>query len=135
MADNRLKRGLRATLVGLAINTFFASGEFVAGILVHSPALMADAVESLADIFSSVVVWRALVVASEPADEDHPYGHGKAEPLAAAVVAPMLLVAAGWIAVTAFYEIREPHQAPAPFTLAVLVVVVIIKESLFRFVF
>src|SRR5215471_9431864 len=114
MADSRLKRGLRATLLGLAINTLLTSGKFVAGILGHSHALIADAVESLADIFSSVIVWRALVVAAEPADEDHPYGHGKAEPLAAAVVATMLLVAAGWIAATSFREIREPHLAPAP---------------------
>lgn len=134
MVESRLKRGLRATLLGLVVNTLLTTGKFLAGVLGHSHALIADAVESLADIFSSVIVWRALVVASEPADEDHPYGHGKAEPLAAAIVATMLLVAAGWIAATAFREIREPHQAPAPFTLAVLVAVVIIKESLFRFV-
>jgi cation diffusion facilitator family transporter len=134
MADSRLKRGLRATLLGLAINTLLTGGKFVAGILGHSHALVADAVESLADIFSSVIVWRGLIVAAEPADEEHPYGHGKAEPLAAAIVATMLLVAAGWIAANSFRAIREPHLAPAPFTLAVLVVVVIIKESLFRFV-
>ena len=70
----------------------------------------------------------------EPADEDHPYGHGKAEPLAAAVVATMLLFAAGWIMVTAFRAIGAPHAAPAPFTLIVLLVVMVIKESMFRFV-
>jgi len=134
VVDSRLKRGLRATLMGLVINFFLTIVKFLAGIFGHSHALLADAVESLADIFSSVIVWRGLVVASEPADEDHPYGHGKAEPLAAAIVATMLLVAAGWIATAAFREIREPHLAPAPFTLAVLVIVVIIKEGLFRFV-
>src|SRR5690242_11221107 len=131
---SRLKRGLRATLLGMVVNTVLAGTKLAAGILGRSHALVADAVESLADIFSSVIVWRGLVVAAEPADEDHPYGHGKAEPLAAAVVAAMLLVAAGWIAATSFREIREPHRAPAPFTLAVLVVVIIIKETLFRFV-
>jgi cation diffusion facilitator family transporter len=108
--------------------------KFAAGILGHSHALVADAVESLADVFSSVVVWRGVTVAAEPADEDHPYGHGKAEPLAAAVVAAMLLVAACWIAVSAFHAIAEPHPPPKPFTLVVLFVVMVIKEGMFRFV-
>src|SRR6266403_1106128 len=104
------------------------------GLIGHSHALVADAVESLADIFSSLIVWRGLVVASEPADEDHPYGHGKAEPLASAVVSSMLLLAACWIAVSSFAEIRHPHLAPRPFTLLVLIVVILVKEGLFRFV-
>jgi len=73
-------------------------------------------------------------VAATPADEDHPYGHGKAEPIAAATVSAMLLLAAGWIAVTAIAEIRQPHLGPAPFTLLVLVLVITVKELLFRFV-
>jgi cation diffusion facilitator family transporter len=94
---------------------------------------VADAVESLADIFSSLIVWRGLVVAAEPADKDHPYGHGKAEPLAAAFVATMLLAAAVWIVIRALQEIATPHTTPAAFTLVVLFVVILIKESLFRF--
>jgi cation diffusion facilitator family transporter len=125
---------LRATFAGLAVNTLLASGKFAAGVFGHSHALVADAVESFADIFSSIIVWRGLVVAAEPADDDHPYGHGKAEPIAAAIVSMMLLLAAGWICVTAIREIREPHLAPAPYTLLVLLVVIVIKESLFRFV-
>lgn len=132
--QERLQRGLRATFLGLAVNTLLASIKLVAGILGHSHALVADAVESLADVFSSIVVWRGLVVAAAPADEDHPYGHGKAEPIAAATVSAMLLGAAIWIFLTAIQEIRQPHLAPAPFTLIVLAVVIIVKESLFRFV-
>jgi len=106
-----------------------------AGLVGHSHALVADAVESLADIFSSIVVWRGLVVASEPADEEHPYGHGKAEPIAAAMVATMLLVAAGGITVTSVKAIMSGHQeGPRAFTLLVLVVVILAKEGLFRFV-
>jgi len=86
----------------------------------------------LADLFSSMIVWRGLVVASTPADRDHPYGHGKAEPIAAAMVATLLLLAAIWIVWSSAREVWLPHLAPAPFTLAVLVGVVIIKESLFR---
>jgi cation diffusion facilitator family transporter len=134
MTDARLKRSLRATLVGLVCNTLLSTAKFAAGILGHSHALIADAVESLGDIFSSIVVWRGVVIAAEPADEDHPYGHGKAEPIASAIVATMLLIAAGWIAVRSFRQIAHPHPAPAPFTLFVLLGVIIIKEGLFRFV-
>jgi len=134
MSQTRLQRSLRVTFVGMVVNTLLVAGKMAAGIVGHSHALVADAVESLADIFSSLVVWRGLVVASEPADADHPYGHGKAEPIAAAVVATMLLLAALWIAGTAVREIVRPHIAPAPFTLVVLLTVIVVKEALFRFV-
>lgn len=134
MPTTRLKRSIRATFAGLAVNTILAVIKLVAGVVGHSHALVADAVESLADVFSSLVVWRGLVVAATPADEDHPYGHGKAEPIAAATVSAMLLLAAAWIAVTAVAEIRQPHLGPAPFTLLVLVLVITVKEFLFRFV-
>jgi cation diffusion facilitator family transporter len=133
MATSRLKRSLRTTFLGLATNAVLATIKMLAGIFGHSHALVADAVESMADVFSSIVVWRGVVVAAEPADEDHPYGHGKAEPIAAAVVSAMLLIAAIWIVVGAFQAIAGPHPAPKPFTLAVLVAVILIKEGLFRF--
>ena len=134
MPTERLQRSLRATFTGLGVNIALAISKLLAGIFGHSHALIADAVESLADVFSSLIVWRGLVVADEPPDEDHPYGHGKAEPIATAVVSVMLMIAAAWIAVQAFREIQEPHQAPAGFTLIILLIVIAIKESLFRFV-
>ena len=134
MSANRLQRSLRATFLGLAINAVLAVAKMFAGIFGHSHALIADAVESFADIFSSIIVWRALVVAAAPADENHPYGHGKAEPLAAAVVATMLLLAAAGIGFKSLQEIYAPHHGPEPFTLLVLIAVVVIKEALFRFV-
>lgn len=134
MTESRLKRGLRATFTGMALNTVLAGGKLAAGVVGHSHALLADAVESLVDVFSSVVVWQGLVVASEPADEDHPYGHGKAEPIAAATVSALLLLAAGWICVQSVRGMAHPHGAPAPFTLAVLLVAVVLKEGLFRYV-
>ena len=115
------------------MNAVLAIVKMLAGIFGHSHALIADAVESMADVFSSIVVWRGVVVAEEPPDEDHPYGHGKAEPLAAAVVSTMLLLAAAWIISSAFHAIVEPHPAPKPFTLIILVVVILVKEGLFRF--
>jgi len=124
---------LRATFAGMAVNAVLSGTKLAAGIAGHSHALVADAVESFADIFSSLIVWRGLIVAAAPADEDHPYGHGKAEPIASAIVAAMLLGAALWIALKAFSEIMQPHPAPKAFTLIVLLVVVV-KEGLFRFV-
>ena len=134
MPINRLQRSLRATFLGMAVNVLFAVTKLLAGILGHSHALIADAVESFADIFSSLIVWRGLVVAAAPADEEHPYGHGKAEPIAAAIVSAMLLGAALWISIQAFIELHEPHQLPKRFTLIVLLVVIAVKELLYRFV-
>jgi cation diffusion facilitator family transporter len=135
MPMSRLKRGLRATLLGMVVNALLVGGKLAAGILGHSHALVADAVESLADIFSSLVVWRGLVVAAEPADEEHPYGHGKAEPLAAALVSTILLLAAVGITATAVRSMAgAQHEGPKAFTLLVLVAVIAIKETLFRFV-
>jgi cation diffusion facilitator family transporter len=130
----RLQRSLRATFLGLAANVALTIAKFLAGVFGHSQALIADAVESLADIFSSIIVWRGLVVAETPADEDHPYGHGKAEPLAAAMVSVMLLLAAGLIAFHSLHGILVPRVAPSPWTLIILIVVMAVKESLFRFV-
>jgi cation diffusion facilitator family transporter len=128
----RLQQTLPITILGMAVNTLLAIGKLIAGNIGHSQALIADGVESLADIVSSFVVWRGLVVAAEPADEDHPYGHGKAESIAAATVAALLLVAAGTLVVQSSSGILTPQQGPRPFTLVVLVAVVCVKEAMFR---
>ncbi len=128
------KTGLLAAGVGLAVNVVLAIVKIVTGLVGHSYALIADGIESTTDIVSSLVVWTGLKVSSLPADEDHPYGHGKAEPIAGAVVALALLLAAGFIVVQSVREIITPHHAPAWFTLPVLALVVAIKETLFRFV-
>jgi len=130
----RLQRSLRATFLGLAANVTLTVVKFLAGSLGHSQALIADAVESLADIFSSIIVWRGLVVAETPPDEDHPYGHGKAEPLAAAIVSAMLLLAAGMIAFHSLKGMAAPRVAPSAWTLIILIIVIVVKEMLFRFV-
>ena len=135
MTKNRLSRSLRATFVGMAANALLATGKLLAGIFGNSYALIADAVESIADIFSSLIVWRALVVAAAPADEEHPYGHGKAEPIAAAIVSTMLLFASVGITIQAIHRIIAPEGGPRSFTLMVLLVTILIKEGLFRFVF
>jgi cation diffusion facilitator family transporter len=126
------ERGIRAAQLGIVVNATLAAVKLVAGILGNTYALVADAVESAADIFGSLVVWGGLQISSQPADSDHPYGHGKAEPLAGAVVAIMLIGAGIGIAVAAIPGIRTPHGTPAPWTLAVLVGVILVKWAMSR---
>jgi cation diffusion facilitator family transporter len=130
--DSATRRSIRWAQAGLLINAVLVLVKLIAGIVGHANALVADAVESSADIFSSLIVWMGLSIAARPADEDHPYGHGKAEPLAAAVVSLMLLGAAVGISILAIREIRTPHHLPAPFTLFVAAGVIIVKEILYR---
>jgi cation diffusion facilitator family transporter len=127
--------GIRAAQLGLLVNAVLVAVKLVAGIVGNSYALVADAVESSTDIFSSLIVWGGLAIAARPADESHPYGHGKAESLAAAVVALMLVGAAISIVIAAVREIVTPHHTPAWYTLVVVAGVVLIKEVLFRRVF
>jgi cation diffusion facilitator family transporter len=126
---------MRSALAGLVVNALLALIKLVAGLVGHSYALVADAVESTADVVSSFIVWSGLRISARAADEEYPFGYGKAEPLAAAIVSLMLLAAAAGIAVEAVREIVTPHHAPAPFTLGVLVGVILVKETLFRRVF
>ncbi len=132
-AEQRLRKSLRTTFVGIVINVVLSLGKMTTGIFGHSQALIADGIESLADVFSSLIVWRGLSIAAAPADPEHPYGHGKAEPIAAAIVGLMLIFAAIWIGVQSAHQILRPHQSPAWYTLVVLIGVVVIKELLFRF--
>lgn len=125
-------RPQRLALVGLAVNFGLAAIKLVAGLVGHSYALVADAAESMTDIVGSAVIWGGLHIASRPADEEHPYGHGKAESLAAMVVAAMVVAAGVGIAIKAVGEIVTPSRPPAAFTLVVLIAVVVVKEVLFR---
>lgn len=127
-------KGTKSTLIGIFVSIVLVIVKGTAGVLGNSYALVADAIESSSDIVTSLIVIIGLKIASKPADQDHPYGHGKAEPLAAVAVASGLFVAAIIIVIQSIHEIITPHHAPAPFTLIVLVTVVIVKESLFRYV-
>jgi len=132
VVNSATRRSIRWAQAGLLINAVLVLVKLIAGIVGHANALVADAVESSADIFSSLIVWMGLSIAARPADEDHPYGHGKAEPLAAAVVSLMLLGAAVGISILAIREILTPHHLPSPFTLFVAAGVIIVKEILYR---
>lgn len=129
-----LQSGARVALLGMVANIFLAAAKITAGALGHSYVLVADGIESALDIAGSAIIWGGLKVAARPADETHPYGHGKAEPLAAVVVSLGVLAAAFVLAVQSVRQIFLPHSTPRPFTLIVLVVVVIVKELLYRIV-
>lgn len=127
-----LHRGIRSAQLGILVNAVLAMAKLIAGLVGNTYALVADAVESTADIFSSLVVWGGLQIASRDPDEAFPFGYGKAESLSAAVVALMLVGAGLGIAIQAIREIGVRHHAPAPWTLVVLVVVVVVKFALSR---
>lgn len=120
----------RLAQTGLVVNALLTGIKLVAGIVGNAYALVADAIESATDIIGSLVVLGGLRIASRNPDDRYPFGYGRAEPIAAATVAAIMLGAASGIAVEAIREIRTPHHAPAPFTLAVLAAVILVKEVL-----
>lgn len=128
----RARQGQRSTLVGVGANLLLVMVKGAAGVLGHSYALIADAIESASDIFTSLFVWLGLRAAAREPDANHPYGHGKAEPLASLLVAGALVLAAAVIVWQSIGHILTPHKVPSPYTLLVLGGVVIVKEWLFR---
>ncbi|CAN5256718.1 cation diffusion facilitator family transporter [soil metagenome] len=129
---SNLQRGARVVLFGLVANAVLAVGKIVSGVFGNSYALIADGIESTLDIFGSVVIWGGLKFAARPPDATHPYGHGKAEPIAAAVVAVGVIAAAAGLAIESVREILTPRHGPEPWTLLVLIVIVVVKELLYR---
>ncbi len=132
--ERLVRRGLHSSVISIASNFFLAVCKCLAGVVGHSFALVADGIESLSDVFSSSVVYYGLRVAIKPPDKEHPYGHGKAEPVAAAAVSLAMALAASGIAIEAIVLIRTPHPLPRSYTLAVLLVVFGIKMLLTRYV-
>lgn len=135
ISQSKAKKGIRSTLIGIFTNLILALIKGITGAVGNSYALIADAIESLSDVITSIVVYSGLRIAAKPPDDNHPYGHGKAEPMTAAVVSIALFIAAAVIIIQSINEIITPHKAPAAFTLYVLAGVIFIKEGLFRFVF
>ncbi len=130
--SQRLEQARQATWLGILTNGTLALIKGVAGVLGHSQALIADAIESTTDVFGSLFVLMGLKVARRPATSQHPYGRGRAETVAAAGISLLLLAAAVGITVTSIHEIRTPHAVPAPYTLAVLLGVMLVKFLLAR---
>lgn len=129
---DKTQKGITTVIIGIVISFFLAVIKIIAGIIGNSYALIADGIESTTDVFSSIIVVAGLKIAQQPPDEKHPYGHGKAEPFAALIVSIILLFAGVLIIVQSIREIITPHFAPEPFTIIILILVVFIKELLFR---
>src|SRR5690348_15748622 len=115
---------IRTTILGIAVSVALIVVKAFAGYFGNSYALIADATESGADVLSSGLLWVGLRIALKEPDEEHPYGHGKAEPLAAIVVALFLVAAAIWIGYHSISFIGTPHNLPQAFTLWVLLIVI-----------
>src|SRR5436305_3964419 len=129
-----LQTGARVALLGLLINVVLAAIKIAAGLLGNAYVLIADGIESALDVGGSLIIWGALKFAARPPDATHPYGHGKAEPFAAIIVSVGVLVAALGLAISSVRELFLPRHAPAPFTLVVLILAIIVKEILYRYV-
>ncbi len=132
MSNERI--ATRTTWFSILSNASLALIKWFAGYFGNSYALIADAIESTTDVFSSVLVLLGIKYANRPADENHPYGHGKAEPLITFIVVGFLITSAIVIAHESIKNIRTPHEGPAPFTLIVLGAIIIWKEISFQIV-
>lgn len=130
--EQEVGRGLRSCLISMVANFCLATCKCLAGILGYSFALLADGIESFSDVFSSLTVYLGLRFAIKPPDKEHPYGHGKAEPIAAVIVSLALAVAGISIAVESISLIRTPHPLPKAYTLWVLLGVMAVKILLSR---
>lgn len=125
---------IRTTYFSIIGNASLALIKGLAGFFGNSYALIADAIESTTDIFSSLLVLFGLKYAKRPADENHPYGHGKIEPLITFLVVAFLVTSATVIAYESIQNIRTPHKVPKPWTLIVLGCIILWKEISFRIV-
>ncbi|OIP49937.1 MAG: cation-efflux pump [Flavobacteriaceae bacterium CG2_30_34_30] len=128
------EKAIKTTYLSIAANTGLAIVKGLAGFFGNSFALIADAIESATDIFSSFLVLFGLKYASRPADDNHPYGHGRVEPLITFMVVGFLITSALVIAYQSIKNINTPHELPKAWTLFVLGGIIIWKELSYRFV-
>ena len=131
--DNH-ETAIRTSYFSIAGNTGLAVVKGIAGVLGNSYALIADAIESTTDIFSSLLVLLGLRYARRPADDNHPYGHGRIEPLITFLVVAFLVFSATVIAFESIHHIQTPHEVPERWTLIVLGVIILWKELSYRYV-
>lgn len=128
------KTAIRTSIFSIMGNTLFVLIKGAAGIFGNSYALIADAIESTADVFSSILVLIGLKYSARPADENHPYGHGRFETLTTFAVIGFLVVSATVIAYESIQNIKTPHEGPKTFTLFVLGGIILFKELSYQYV-
>lgn len=134
MTQTHQQTAIKTAYFSIAGNAGLALIKGLAGVFGNSYALIADAIESTTDIFSSFLVLFGLKYASRPADKNHPYGHGRAEPLITFLVVGFLITSATIIAYESIINIGTPHELPKSWTLFVLGAIIIWKEISFRIV-
>lgn len=131
---SKAQSAIRTTYFSILTNFLLALIKWFAGFFGNSYALIADAIESTADIFSSFLVLLGLKYSTRPADDTHPYGHGRIEPLITFIVVIFLIISAFVIAKESIHNIQTPHDLPKPWTLIVLAGIIIWKEASFRII-
>jgi cation diffusion facilitator family transporter len=132
--QSNIQKAIQATYLSIVGNFVLAIAKGITGVLGNSYALVADAIESMTDVFSSALVLFGLKYSTRPADSNHPYGHGRAETLVTFLVVGFLLISATIIAYESVINIQTPHEVPEKFTLIVLAVIIVIKESFYQVV-
>ena len=128
------EKAIQATYLSIIGNFMLAVAKGITGVFGNSYALVADAIESLTDVFSSALVLFGIKYSARPADSNHPYGHGRAESLVTFIVVGFLLISATVIAYQSIINIQTPHEIPEKYTLIVLAVIIIIKEIFYRII-
>ncbi|HUI78200.1 MAG TPA: cation diffusion facilitator family transporter [Bryobacteraceae bacterium] len=130
-----MQSGQRVAAVGMLVSGTLAVYKIAAGLIGHSTAVFADGLESAGDVFASGFVLLALTLAAKPADEDHPYGHGRAEILTGLLIGLVLTAVGALISFNAFLRLGEPHLGPAHFVIWPLLVSLAAKSGLAAFKF
>jgi cation diffusion facilitator family transporter len=134
MIQESHQKAVKAAYFSIFGNAALAVIKGVTGIFGNSYALIADAIESTTDVFASLLVLFGLKYAARPADENHPYGHGRVEPLITFAVVGFLVVSATVIVLESIENIQTPHKVPKSYTLFVLAAIIITKEIFYRFI-
>ncbi|NGM61875.1 cation transporter [Sphingobacterium sp. SGG-5] len=127
-------KAIRTAYFSIIGNLGLAVVKWLAGFFGNSFALIADAIESTTDIFSSVLVLLGIKYSKRPADDTHPYGHGRIEPLITFVIVIFLVISATVIAYQSILNLRTPHEPPQAWTLIVLGVIILWKEASYQVV-
>lgn len=130
----RFNRADRVIRVGLWINALLMVTKLAAGHFGHSEAVFADGVESTCDFIAIGMTIVALKVGRKPFDEDHPYGHGKVESLAAILISVVIIATGAWILYRAVSTIMAAsYEAPAFVAVFAAAATILVKESLYRY--
>ena len=131
----RYKATRKVTLIGMVVNVFLSAAQLIGGLFTHSQALIADGIHTLSDLASDIVVLIAAKVASQDADDDHPYGHGRFETIATVVLGLALAGVAVGIGINAFDRITHPEtlMQPEPLALLFAALAIISKEGLYQY--